>query len=137
MTFSSGLSSQNPVERFPFPDHNAPHFVDMVRFCQSAVGWLFSPPPLRVHVLFRSQHTWLLKDPKNVVVVHCKAGKGRTGVMICALLLFRGMFSCARDAIKFYDEQRTKDHKVCCSCCSCAPGKALTHWSICTSAPTR
>jgi hypothetical protein len=57
------------VASFPFSDHNCPPIQLIASFCQSA-------------------HSWLKEDIQNVVVVHCKAGLGRTGLMICSLLLF-------------------------------------------------
>jgi len=30
---------------------------------------------------------WLEKDSKNVAVIHCRLGKGRTGMMISTLML--------------------------------------------------
>jgi len=57
------------VASFPFDDHNCPPIQLIPSFCQSA-------------------YTWLKEDIQNVVVVHCKAGMARTGLMICCLLLY-------------------------------------------------
>ena len=79
------------VERFPFPDHNPPQLQMMDKFCEDL-------------------HAFLQKD-SNVSAVHCKAGKGRTGVMICAYLVYSRVFFTGEEAMKFYGRQRTKNGK--------------------------
>ena len=44
---------------------------------------------------------WLALHPQNVAAVHCKAGKGRTGVMISAFLLHSGEKKDSRAAIEY------------------------------------
>ena len=48
-----------------------------------------------------------LKPP--AVVVHCKAGKGRTGLIICCFLLFTEIFDNVEEAIAHYNKIRTSD----------------------------
>ena len=49
---------------------------------------LLQPPPLPlVQAFCESVDAHLAADPANVAVVHCKAGKGRTGTMLCCYLL--------------------------------------------------
>ncbi|KAG0251750.1 hypothetical protein BG011_007396 [Mortierella polycephala] len=79
---------QGRVAQFPFPDHSPPPFQLIHPFCEDVSDWL---------------HT----TPGNVVAVHCKAGKGRTGVMLCAFLVHCG--ATADEAIKVYGEKRTMD----------------------------
>jgi len=76
------------VERFPFPDHN-PCPMDML---------------LR---LMESVAEYLAADRANIVAIHCKAGKGRTGMVIAAILLHLGLNSTALEALQFFAERRT------------------------------
>jgi len=78
------------VSCFPFDDHSPPEFDLIRQFCIEA-------------------SEWLNKDPENIVVVHCKAGKGRTGVMISSLLLHMKQYTRASDALKYYGQQRAHD----------------------------
>lgn len=55
---------------------------------------------------------YLLKEPEGVVAIHCKAGKGRTGIMIICYLIFSGLCKNSNDAINHYAKMRTKNCKV-------------------------
>jgi phosphatidylinositol-3,4,5-trisphosphate 3-phosphatase and dual-specificity protein phosphatase PTEN len=67
------------------------------------------PPP--IDVLFRAcqnMHFWLCQDVENVIVVNCRAGKGRTGTLICCYLLYCQRIHDTRSALKYYKFKRFK-----------------------------
>ncbi|TKY50952.1 phosphatase protein [Spatholobus suberectus] len=83
---------EGKVASFPFDDHNCPPIQLIISFCQSA-------------------YSWLKEDIENVVVVHCKAGMARTGLMISSLLLFLKFFPTAEESMDYYNQKRCVDGK--------------------------
>ncbi|KAJ7520031.1 hypothetical protein O6H91_20G064000 [Diphasiastrum complanatum] len=84
---------EGKVACFPFNDHNCPPLSSIMAFCQSA-------------------YAWLKGDLENVVVVHCKAGMARTGLMISSLLLYLKFFPTAEESIAYYNQKRCTDGKA-------------------------
>ena len=54
---------------------------------------------------------YLTVNPRGVAAIHCKAGKGRTGVMIVCYLLFSGLCQNTDEALEHYARQRTLNNK--------------------------
>jgi phosphatidylinositol-3,4,5-trisphosphate 3-phosphatase/dual-specificity protein phosphatase PTEN len=81
------------VEFIPLHDHNPPKFDQIEQFCAS-------------------MQNWLSENPEHVAVVHCKAGKGRTGTMISCYYIYSKKFDNPFDAMDEFSRKRCKDSKV-------------------------
>ncbi|XP_047410244.1 phosphatidylinositol 3,4,5-trisphosphate 3-phosphatase TPTE2-like [Sciurus carolinensis] len=82
----------NRIHRIMIDDHNVPTLKEMVVFSKEA-------------------NAWMAQDSKNIIVIHCKGGKGRTGTMVCACLLASGTFLTAEESLYFFGQRRTDKSK--------------------------
>eukprot|EP00434_Breviolum_minutum_P032675 symbB.v1.2.028896.t1/scaffold3107.1/size63424/8 len=66
------------------------------------------PPPLAEILRFLELvQAWMNKSRTNIVAVHCRGGKGRTGSFCCAWLLYTKEADDAEDALNFFALRRT------------------------------
>ena len=80
------------VALYPISDHCCCPVQMMLEFSADACNYLLN-----------------LKD--SYIAIHCKAGKGRTGSMICAYLIFSGLANSSKEAMDLYAERRSKELK--------------------------
>ncbi len=93
------------VERFRIDDHNVPtlrYFRPHAKKkktnafgCFKAIVFRSLPRHSEMQRFARIARDWMDADPKNVIAIHCKGGKGRTGTMICVWLIESGTFEQA------------------------------------------
>mmetsp|Transcript_44202 Transcript_44202/g.71022 ORF Transcript_44202/g.71022 Transcript_44202/m.71022 type:complete len:1122 (+) Transcript_44202:108-3473(+) len=75
---------------FPFTDHNTCPLHIIKEFCDDV-------------------HEWLEGGDERVVAIHCKAGKGRAGMMISSYLIRAGICDSAEEALQLFGDKRCYD----------------------------
>uniref|UniRef100_W5N638 Tensin 3 n=1 Tax=Lepisosteus oculatus TaxID=7918 RepID=W5N638_LEPOC len=76
-------------------------------------GWpdLHAPPLEKICTICKAMESWLNSDPQHVVVIHCRGGKSRIGVVISSYVHFTNISASADQALdrfamkKFYDDK--------------------------------
>ena len=79
------------INHFPWPDHQPPPFA-------------------LIPIIMASMRDWLKgsdSEPGRVVVVHCKAGKGRSGTIACSYLISQENWA-VEDAMNRFTERRMR-----------------------------
>lgn len=81
---------KNRLAVYPFNDHGVPPLSLIQRCCEDMAAWLEL-------------------NGSNVCAVHCKAGKGRTGLIVCCFLLHTGTTRTADEALEVFGSRRCAD----------------------------
>uniref|UniRef100_A0A8D0CV65 Tensin 1 n=1 Tax=Sander lucioperca TaxID=283035 RepID=A0A8D0CV65_SANLU len=90
----SDLSKLNPkVLEFGWPDHHAPALDKICSMCKAI-------------------DTWLNGDPRNVVVLHNKGNRGRTGVVVAAYMHYSSISASADQALDRFAMRRFYEDKA-------------------------
>jgi len=90
--YEKKLFLRSKVALFPSLDHNPCSVKLLLEFCVDIC-------------------LFLILNLDSVAAVHCKAGKGRTGVMICCYLVFSGLCKNTEEAVNYYGVMRTTNMK--------------------------
>ncbi|ELP91278.1 phosphatase, putative [Entamoeba invadens IP1] len=80
------------VRHVGFLDHHPPRFNNLLKIVSDIVSFLKS-------------------DTSNVACVHCRAGRGRTGLVCSCVVMALGLYSNATEALEFFAKKRSKISK--------------------------
>jgi len=85
--FEEGEGAGKVIEK-GFPDHHNPPVEFLVEICEE-------------------MDRFLKEDPRNVVSIHCLAGRGRTGTVIACYMTYSGMFESGTEALDYFATKRS------------------------------
>ena len=89
----------NRIHHFPWPDHHPPPFALIPNLMASMRNWLQSDGD--------QEESSTDRQKRRVAVVHCKAGKGRSGTVACSYLISQEGWSRS-EALKRFTERRMR-----------------------------
>ena len=98
------------IMKVPFQDHNVTSIEKIFKFAFDAS--LFLQNMEQYYNYAKNNVEKFNKKEQPVIGVHCKAGKGRTGMMICCLILFLDKNFNSKKAIEHYNEKRAINKKA-------------------------
>uniref|UniRef100_A0A8C7LTR1 Tensin 3 n=1 Tax=Oncorhynchus mykiss TaxID=8022 RepID=A0A8C7LTR1_ONCMY len=77
-------------------------------------GWpdLHAPPLDKICTICKAMEGWLNADPLHVVVIHCRGGKSRIGVVISSFVIFTDISASADQALDRFAMRKYYDDKV-------------------------
>uniref|UniRef100_A0A669BCH3 Tensin 1 n=1 Tax=Oreochromis niloticus TaxID=8128 RepID=A0A669BCH3_ORENI len=87
------IQKSSPVLDFGWPDHHAPALDKICSIC-------------------KAMDTWLSADSHNVVVIHNKGNRGRTGVVVAAYMHYSNISASADQALDRFAMKRFYEDKV-------------------------
>lgn len=89
---------------------------DYSKFADQVLEYKFpghpSPPLGLLFKICTSVESWLDADEKNVAVIHCLTGKGRTAALVACVMTWIGEFASPMEALQYIADRRkiTVDH---------------------------
>lgn len=91
--YSTDLFNPGSVtNQYGFPDHHNPPLEMLMEMCINI-------------------NSFLNTHPANVIVIHCLAGRGRTGTVIASYLTFSGLFDNGSEALEHFARKRSMVHR--------------------------
>ncbi|XP_077376219.1 tensin-3 [Festucalex cinctus] len=77
-------------------------------------GWpdMHAPPLDKICTICKAMESWLNAHPLHVVVIHCRGGKGRIGVVISSFVHFTDVSASADQALDRFAMRKYYDDKV-------------------------
>ena len=81
------------IKKFNIQDHSPPKMGDFIDFLNDAGLYIRE------------------NNGKNVIAVHCRGGKGRSGSLCCAWLLYSGLCETPEEALALFAISRTNENR--------------------------